>query len=161
MREAGKREAGKKPLLLALPSKGRLMEAAESLFARAGFRLARAGAARSYRGDIDGLGQIEVVFLSAAEIAQAIKLGATDLAITGEDLLRDAVPDTDRQIKVLLRLGFGPAEVVVAVPECWLDVATMADLDEISHAYYARHGRRLRIATKYVNLTRRFFAEKG
>jgi ATP phosphoribosyltransferase len=155
------REAGKKPLLLALPSKGRLMEAAESLFARAGYRLARAGAARSYRGDIDGLGQIEVVFLSAAEIAQAIKLGATDLAITGEDLLRDAVPDTDRQIKVLLRLGFGPAEVVVAVPECWLDVATMADLDEISHAYYARHGRRLRIATKYVNLTRRFFAEKG
>jgi ATP phosphoribosyltransferase len=150
-----------KPLLLALPSKGRLMEAAESLFGRAGFKLSRTGAARGYRGGIEGLRNVEVMFLSAAEIAQAIKLGAAHLAITGEDLLRDAVPATDRRIEVLLRLGFGPAEVVVAVPECWLDCATMADLDEISHAFYARHGRRLRVATKYVHLTRRFFAEKG
>ena len=121
----------------------------------------RAGAARGYRGDIEGLGNAEVMFLSAVEIAQAVKAGTTDIAITGEDLLRDAVPESDRRIEVLLRLGFGPADVVVAVPECWLDVATMADLDDISHAFYARHGRRLRVATKYVNLTRRFFAEKG
>ena len=60
-----------------------------------------------------------------------------------------------------MRLGFGPADVVVAVPECWLDVATMADLDEIAESFYERHGRRLRVATKYHNLTRRFFAEKG
>lgn len=150
-----------KPLLIAMPSKGRLMEAAEGLFGRAGFRLSRAGAARGYRGDIEGLGDAEVIFLSAVEIAQAVKAGTTDLAITGEDLLRDAVAESDRRVEVLLRLGFGPADVVVAVPECWLDVATMADLDEISHAFYARHGRRLRVATKYVNLTRRFFAEKG
>ena len=58
-------------------------------------------------------------------------------------------------------LGFGPADVVVAVPECWLDVATMADLDEIAESFYERHGRRLRVATKYHNLTRRFFAGKG
>jgi ATP phosphoribosyltransferase len=150
-----------RPLLIALPSKGRLMEASESLFGRAGLRLTRAGAARGYRGDIDGLGNVEVIFLSAPEIAQSIKAGGTDLAITGEDLLRDAVPESDRGIEVLLRLGFGPANVVVAVPECWLDVANMADLDEISHAFYASHGRRLRVATKYPNLTRRFFAEKG
>ena len=150
-----------KPLLIALPSKGRLMESAENLFGRAGLGLTRAGAARGYRGDIGGIGNVEVIFLSAVEIAQAIRSGTTDLAITGEDLLRDAVPEADRRIQVLLRLGFGPAEVVVAVPECWLDVATMADLDEISHAFYARHGRRLRVATKYMNLTRRFFAEKG
>ena len=150
-----------KPLLIALPSKGRLMEAAEGLFGRAGFRLSRAGAARGYRGEIEGLGNAEVIFLSATEIAQAVKSGTTDLAITGEDLLRDAVAEDDRRIEVLLRLGFGPADVIVAVPESWLDVATMADLDDISHAFYARHGRRLRVATKYVNLTRRFFAEKG
>ena len=64
-------------------------------------------------------------------------------------------------MKLLVRLGFGPADVVVAVPECWLDVATMADLDEIAESFYERHGRRLRVATKYHNLTRRFFAEKG
>ena len=63
--------------------------------------------------------------------------------------------------ELLVRLGFGPADVVVAVPECWLDVATMADLDEIAESFYERHGRRLRVATKYHNLTRRFFAEKG
>ncbi len=69
-------------------------------------------------------------------------------------------PD-DTSVQILLKLGFGPADVVVAVPECWLDVATMADLDEIAESFYERHGRRLRAATKYHNLTRRFFAEKG
>ena len=150
-----------KPLLLALPSKGRLMKAAENLFGRAGFKLDRAGAARGYRGGIEGLSEIEVVFLSAVEIAHSLRAGTADLAVTGEDVLRDAVPDSDRGVNVLLRLGFGPADVVVAVPDAWLDVATMADLDEISHAFHARHGRRLRVATKYANLTRRFFADKG
>jgi ATP phosphoribosyltransferase len=57
-----------------------------------------------------------------------------------------------------LRLGFGPADVVVAVPECWLDVATVADLDQVAGEIYATHGHRLRVATKYLELTRRFFA---
>lgn len=148
-------------LVLAIPSKGRLMEACEALFARAGFKLARSGAARGYRGEIAGLSGIEVAFLSAGEIAAALRSGQADLGATGEDVLREAVPETDGGVEVLLRLGFGPADVVVAVPQSWLDVATMADLDEVSHDFYARHGRRLRVATKYVNLTRRFFAENG
>jgi ATP phosphoribosyltransferase len=82
------------------------------------------------------------------------------LGVTGEDLLRDTEP-MDGTLDVLLRLGFGPADVAVAVPECWFDVAAMADLDEISGEFHARHGRRLRVATKYLSLTRRFFAEKG
>lgn len=148
-------------LVVALPSKGRLMEATEALFARAGLAISRSGAARGYRGAIGGMTGMEVTFLSAAEIAQSLKSGSIDLGVTGEDLLREAIPETDRGVEVLLRLGFGPADVVVAVPECWLDVATMADLDEVSHAFYARHGHRLRVATKYVNLTRRFFAARG
>jgi ATP phosphoribosyltransferase len=148
-------------LVLAIPSKGRLMEACEALFARAGFKLARSGAARGYRGEIAGLSGVEVAFLSAGEIAAALRSGRTDLGVTGEDLLRETIPAGGGSVEVMLRLGFGPADVVVAVPESWLDVATMADLEEVSHDFYARHGHRLRVATKYVNLTRRFFAEKG
>ncbi|MDH3741055.1 MAG: ATP phosphoribosyltransferase, partial [Hyphomicrobiales bacterium] len=73
----------------------------------------------------------------------------------------EKIDDVDSVLDITMRLGFGPADVVVAVPECWLDVATMSDLDEVSVAYYANHARRLRVATKYIGLTRRFFASKG
>lgn len=148
-------------LTLAIPSKGRLMEATAALFEKAGFAITRTGTERGYRGSLSGIDGIEVAFQSAAEIARNLKDGKIDLGVTGEDLLRENIPEDDPSTEVLLRLGFGPANVVVAVPECWLDVAMMADLDEVSENFYARHGRRLRVATKYGNLTRRFFAEKG
>jgi len=148
-------------LTLAIPSKGRLMEASEALLTKAGFAIERLGAARGYRGRLSGLDGVEVAFLSASEIARNLKDGKIDLGITGEDVLREALAPDDPSTEVLARLGFGPANVVVAVPQCWLDVAAMSDLDEVSESFYERHGRRLRIATKYPNLTRRFFAAKG
>jgi ATP phosphoribosyltransferase len=148
-------------LTLAIPSKGRLMEAAAELLAKAGLAIERTGADRGYRGRLAGVKDMEIAFLSASEIAQNLRDGKIDLGITGEDLLREKVAPDDGAITVALRLGFGPARVVVAVPSCWLDVAAMADLDEVSESFYERHGRRLRVATKYHNLTRRFFAEKG
>jgi ATP phosphoribosyltransferase len=148
-------------LTLAIPSKGRLMEATAGLLAKAGFSIDRLGADRGYRGLLTGLEGVEVAFLSASEIAQNLRDGKVDLGVTGQDLLNEKVPPDDPGVELLLRLGFGPANVVVAVPECWLDVASMADLDEIAESFYERHGRRLRVATKYHNLTRRFFAEKG
>lgn len=148
-------------LTLAIPSKGRLMEATAELLSKAGFGIDRLGADRGYRGLLTGLDGVEVAFLSASEIAQNLRDGKVDLGVTGQDLLQEKIPPDDKDVALLLRLGFGPANVVVAVPECWLDVATMADLDEIAESFYARHGRRLRVATKYHNLTRRFFAGKG
>ena len=148
-------------LTLAIPSKGRLMEASEALLTQAGFAIERLGAARGYRGRLSGLDGVEIAFLSASEIARNLKDGKIDLGITGEDVLREALAPDDPSTEVLARLGFGPANVVVAVPQCWLDVAAMSDLDEVSESFYERHGRRLRIATKYPNLTRRFFAAKG
>jgi ATP phosphoribosyltransferase len=148
-------------LIFAIPSKGRLMEAAAGLLEKAGFGIARNGTDRLYRGSLTGLAGIDIAFLSASEIANALKDGKADLGITGEDLLRETIAPDDPATDVFMRLGFGPANVVVAVPESWRDVATMADLDEVSEGFYARHGRRLRVATKYMNLTRRFFAEKG
>ena len=148
-------------LTLAIPSKGRLMEATSGLLSSAGLTIDRLGADRGYRGILRGIEGVEIAFLSASEIAQNLRDGKIDAGVTGQDLLTEKIPPDDKAVRLLLRLGFGPANVVVAVPECWLDVATMADLDEIAESFYARHGRRLRVATKYHNLTRRFFAEKG
>ena len=148
-------------LILGIPSKGRLMEATEALFAKAGFGLTRGGSDRLYRGRLQGVPDVDVAFLSASEIAGALKDGKIDLGVTGEDLLRETLKPVDERVDILQRLGFGPANVVVAVPQSWLDVARMSDLDEVSEGFYQRHGRRLRVATKYLNLTRRFFAAKG
>ena len=148
-------------LTLALPSKGRLREAAEALFARAGYNIVRTGSARGYQGEVKGLNGVDVAFLSASEIARALKDGTVDLGVTGEDLLRETISPDNPVADVVVRLGFGPADVVVAVPESWLDVTAVADLDQVASEIYATHGHRLRVATKYLELTRRFFAQHG
>ena len=148
-------------LKIALPSKGRLMEKSENLLAKAGFGIERSGDARGYMGRLTGIENVDVAFLSASEIAGKLRDGSVDAGVTGEDLLWENIPDLDRRITIAVRLGFGHADVVVAVPESWLDVDSMADLDEVSVAYHASHNRRLRVATKYFNITREFFARKG
>jgi ATP phosphoribosyltransferase len=148
-------------LVLAVPSKGRLQENASAFFARAGLKLAQGAGARDYRGKLVGVPGVEVRYLSASEIASQLASGAAHLGVTGEDLIRETLPDVRGQVELLTPLGFGNATVVVAVPQAWIDVRVMADLDEVAATMRARHGRRLRVATKYVNLTRRFFAETG
>ncbi len=151
-------------LVLALPSKGRLMQDSEALLARAGLHVEKRDA-RGYRGRVVGANEIaddiEVVFLSAGEIARELAAGNAHLGITGEDLVHETVADWEAKIALLAGLGFGRADVVVAVPEVWIDVWTMEDLDDVAASFRARHGRRLRIATKYWNLTQSFFAKHG
>jgi len=150
--------------VLAVPSKGRLMEATAELLTQAGLRLQRTGHARGYRGVLTGLKstpELEVAFLSASEIAAHLRDGRIAAGITGEDLLQETMAEVDAVAERRIALGFGHADVVVAVPECWLDCARMSDLEEIAAEYHARHGRLMRVATKYLRLTRRFFAEHG
>lgn len=144
---------------LALPSKGRLKEQATGLFAGAGFVVEQAGDERSYRALVKGRGDIEVKLLSAGEIAGELGAGTIDLGVTGEDLIRDKLADCDRRVEVAARLPFGFADVVVAVPDVWWDVDTMSDLDDVAADFRQRHGRRLRIATKYWRLTQQFFSQ--
>jgi ATP phosphoribosyltransferase len=148
-------------ITIGIPSKGRLMEATAEIFAKAGHTIDRTNSERGYRGKLAGLDDVSVAFLSASEIALHLRDGKIDAGITGEDLLRETIPATEEAVTIPLRLGFGHAKVVVAVPDCWLDVASMSDLDDVAEQFYRAHGRRLRVATKYQNLTRRFFAEKG
>jgi len=149
------------PLILAVPSKGRLQEAAFGLFARAGLALRQPNGARDYRGTIAGLDGVEVLFVSASEIAKELSAGNVHLGITGEDLVREQIPDADRRVLLLEPLGFGGATVVIAAPQAWIDVRTMADLDDVAADFRTRHGRPLRVATKYLTLTRGFFARHG
>ncbi|MVA99592.1 ATP phosphoribosyltransferase [Nitratireductor sp. CAU 1489] len=144
---------------LALPSKGRLREEAMAVFARAGLPVVAPQDTRRYRARIDGRDDIEVAFLSASEIASELGRGAVDLGVTGEDLVRESLADWQARVAIAARLGFGRADVVVAVPDIWLDVATMADLDDVAADFRQRHGRRLRIATKYWRLTQQFFSQ--
>jgi ATP phosphoribosyltransferase len=148
-------------LVLAVPSKGRLQQNAEAFFARAGLELVKPRGARDYRGSIKRLEGVEVAFLSAAEIAEQLAAGAVHFGITGEDLVREMILDADRKVVLLDGLGFGHANVVVAVPEAWIDVRDMADLDDVAISFRSRHDRRLRVATKYIHLTRGFFSRHG
>jgi ATP phosphoribosyltransferase len=148
-------------LILAVPSKGRLMEQCSDLFTRAGLTLRKTGHTRGYRGEIAELPEVEVAFISASEIAAYLKDGRVHLGITGEDLVREQMSDAATRVKLERKLGFGHADVVVAVPACWIDVTTMAELDEVSAAFRREHGRPLRVATKYLNITRQFFTAKG
>ena len=148
-------------LVLCVPSKGRLQENAHAFFARAGLDVVRARGARDYRGRLAQVPGVEIAFLSASEIVAQLAAGTAHLGVTGEDLVRESVPDADTRLALLTPLGFGHANVVVAVPQAWIDVATMADLEDVAGAFHARRGERMRVATKYVNLTRRFFAEAG
>lgn len=148
-------------LTLAIPSKGRLMEQTAELFAKCGLIIKKVGHARGYRGEIEGLPDIDVAYVSSSEIAEALKSGSVHLGITGEDLIRESMSDADTRVASLKKLGFGFADVVVAVPNCWIDVRTVADLEEIAMPFRRAHGRWPRVATKYINTTRRFFAGKG
>ncbi len=148
-------------LLLAVPSKGRLQEQVQDYFADAGVPMEKAAGGRGYRAALKGLPDIDVVLLPAADIAASLLAGDVHLGITGEDLLRENIPALEDRIVLLKPLGFGFADVVVAVPQGWVDVSTMADLDDVCAAFFQRHRRRLRIATKFVTLTRAFFARHG
>ena len=147
------------PLILAVPAKGRLQQNAESFFAHAGLELVKPRGARDYRGAISGFDGVEVAYLSAAEITQQLGQGMVHLGITGEDLVREMIPRSTQRIVMVTGLGFGYANVVVAVPQAWIDVRNMADLDDVATAFRLKHERKMRLATKYANLTRAFFAD--
>ncbi len=149
------------PLIIAIPSKGRLKEQVEEWLADCGLPVKIAGGARGYSAALEGLADVQVRLLSAADIAAALWSGEVHLGITGEDLLREQGEGLESRIMLLQALGFGRADLVVAAPKSWIDVERMSDVDDVAHLYLARTGRRLRVATKYLAQTRAFFARHG
>ena len=145
-------------LILAIPSKGRLEKETTCLFNNAHMTLKR-NSIRGYQGVIEGMDTVEVIYLSASEIAKRLGEGTIHLGCTGEDLLREQVTHFEDKIHLISPLNFGHANVVVALPELWVDVLTMDDLAEVATEYREYNGQRLRIATKYKRLTQEFFSQ--
>ncbi|MDH7788385.1 ATP phosphoribosyltransferase [Ochrobactrum sp. 19YEA23] len=145
---------------LALPSKGRLKEQTLAVLEKAGYKVILPDDDRNYRARVEGEDDLDILFLSASEIARELGYGSVDMGVTGEDLVRETLAHADERVAIEAELGFGHADVVVAVPEVWRDVTSMADLDDVAADFRQRHGRRLRIATKYWRLTQQFFSQK-
>lgn len=148
-------------LKIGVPSKGRLMEKTFEWFGTKGVHMRQTGDAREYSGVIEGLDNAELVLLSAGEIPRELAAGRIHLGVTGSDLVRDKLSDWHMQVDALTALGFGHADLIIAVPMCWIDVDTLEDLDAAAAAFRATHGYRLRIATKYHRLVREFLTAQG
>ena len=145
---------------LALPSKGRLKDKTLDTLKAAGYEIVLADNDRNYRAAVANDKNIDILFLSASEIARELGYGNVDLGVTGQDLIHETLAHPGTKVKVEVPLGFGFADVVVAVPAVWHDVVTMADLDDVAAEFRQRHGRRIRIATKFWRLTQQFFSQK-
>ena len=148
-------------LKIGVPSKGRLQEQTFQWFGARGVTMRQTGNDREYSGAVDGIGGVELVLLSAGEIPRELSAGRIHMGVTGTDLIRDKLADWDRQVTSLAPLGFGHADLIIAVPVAWIDVDTLDDLDAAAAAFRAAHGFRLRIATKYHRLVRDFLTANG
>jgi ATP phosphoribosyltransferase len=147
-------------LKLGVPSKGRLMEKTFDWFRARGVDMAAAGGEREYLA-ASGIEGLEIVLLSAGEIPAEIGAGRIHLGVTGTDVLRETLANWEAQAEEIAELGFGHADLVIAVPRFWVDVTTLEDLDAAASAFRAAHGHRLRIATKYHRLVREFLRDQG
>ncbi|MCE8509831.1 ATP phosphoribosyltransferase [Ruegeria pomeroyi] len=148
-------------LKLGVPSKGRLMEKTFAWFDKRGITLSRTGSDREYAGRVDGIEGVSLVLLSAGEIPRELAAGRIHLGVTGTDLVHEKLPLWDQQLEEVAPLGFGQADLIIAVPAYWADVDTLDDLDAAAAGFRARHGHRLRIATKYHRLVREFLTAAG
>jgi ATP phosphoribosyltransferase len=148
-------------LKIGVPSKGRLMEKTFDWFGARGVTMRQTGAEREYSGAVDGIDGVELVMLSAGEVPRELAAGRIHLGVTGSDLVRDKLADWQTQVAELAPLGFGHADLIIAVPAVWIDVDTLDDLDAAAAAFRATHGFRLRIATKYHRLVQEFLTANG
>ena len=146
---------------LAVPSKGRLMDKTFDWFGARGVALRLTGADREYAGAVEGAAGIELVLMAAGEIPRELTAGRIHLGVTGADVVQDKIAAWDQQVEPMAELGFGQADLVLAVPGAWVDVDTLDDLDAAAAQFRARHGFRLRIATKYHRLVRDFLRDNG
>ena len=148
-------------ITIGLPSKGRLKDKAISFFNDRGLKILLSEKERNYFGTIEKNSKIRIIFLHAKEIIQRLGDGTLDIGISGLDLLKESDKNLQGKIEVQKRLNFGNANLVIAVPDDWIDVQTIADLEEVSFDLRFKRNSRLRIATKYPNLTNNFLTSKG
>ena len=148
-------------ITVGLPSKGRLREGAIDFFKKNNYNLTSNGGERNYFADVENFPNIKIIYLHAKEIIQRLGDGTLDIGISGLDLLNESSSNLKNKIEVNKKLDFGSANVVIAIPDDWIDVQTVADLEEVSFDFRDKKNTRLRVATKYPNLTNTFLVSKG
>ena len=148
-------------ITIGLPSKGRLKEGSINFLSKNNLKLTSNGGDRNYFAEVKNFANIKIIYLHAKEIIQRIGDGTLDIGISGLDLLNESTTNLKQKIEVKKKLDFGTANVVVAIPNDWIDVQTVADLEEVSFDFRDKKNTRLRVATKYPNLTNNFLVSKG
>ena len=148
-------------ITIGLPSKGRLKEKAVSFFDNRGLKVLQSKKERNYFATIENKPNIKIIYLHAKEIIQRLGDGTLDIGISGLDLLNESEKNLQDKINIKQKLNFGEAKLVVAVPDDWIDVQTVADLEEVAFDIRSKRNARLRVATKYPNLTNNFLISKG
>ena len=148
-------------ITIGLPSKGRLKEKAVSFFEDSGLKILQSDKERNYFANIENKPNIKIIYLHAKEIIQRLGDGTLDVGISGLDLLNESEKNLQDKISIRQKLNFGNADLVVAVPDDWIDVQTIADLEEVAFDIRSKRNTRLRVATKYANLTNNFLISKG
>lgn len=146
---------------LGIPSKGRLMGQTFDWFSQRGINLVRSDSDREYAGHIKGIKNVQLIFLSASEIPRELSSGRLHFGVTGNDVIQEKLVHFNQLAKPISELGFGFADLIIAVPSFWVDVDTLDDFDAVSAQFRDKHGYRLRIATKYHRLLREFLMKAG
>jgi ATP phosphoribosyltransferase len=146
---------------IGIPSKGRLRKDVLNIFKKNKLKLISERGERDLFGSIKNKKNIKAVYLHAREIIQRLGDGSLDLGFSGFDLLKESEINIQNKISVTKKYNFGKATLVVAIPDEWIDVQTIADLEEIAFEFKDKKKKRLRVGTKYPNLTREFLFSKG
>tara|TARA_B100001564_G_scaffold241874_1_gene204818 strand:+ start:195 stop:887 length:693 start_codon:yes stop_codon:yes gene_type:complete len=146
---------------IGIPSKGRLRKDVLNIFKKNKLKLISSRGDRDLIGSIKGKQNIEIIYLHAREIIEQLAGKSLDLGFSGLDLLKESEINIQNNIKVFKKYPYGQATLVVAIPTDFIDIFSMADLEEVAFEFKDKKKKRLRVATKYPNLTREFFYSKG
>ena len=148
-------------ITIGLPSKGRLKDKTVTFFGNSGLKILQSDKDRNYFATIENKPNIKIIYLHAKEIIQRLGDDTLDIGVSGLDLLNESEKNLQDKIYIKHKLDFGGANLVVAVPDDWIDVQTIADLEEVAFDIRLKRNTRLRVATKYPNLTNDFLISKG
>ena len=146
---------------IGIPSKGRLRKDVLRIFNKKKLKLISERGERDLIGSIKSTSNVKILYLHAREIIQRLGDGSLDIGFSGFDLLKESQINIQKKINVVKKYEFGKANLVVAIPDPWIDVQTVADLEEIAFEFRDKKKKRLRVATKYPNLTKEFLFSKG
>ena len=146
---------------IGIPSKGRLRKDVLNIFKKKKLKLISERGERDLIGSIKSKSNIKILYLHAREIIQRLGDGSLDIGFSGFDLLKESEVNIQKKINVVKKYEFGKANLVIAIPDPWIDVQTVADLEEIAFEFRDKKKKRLRVATKYPNLTKEFLFSKG